>query len=30
MTKKLWLNYLIYGIIVVMLLWLLIDSGVQQ
>ncbi len=30
MTKKLWPNYLIYGIIVVMLLWLLIDSGVQQ
>lgn len=30
MTKKLWLNYLIYGVIVVMLLWLLIDSGVQQ
>ncbi len=30
MTKKLWLNYLIYGTIVVMLLWLLIDSGAQQ
>lgn len=30
MTKKLWLNYLIYGTIVVMLIWLLIDSGVQQ
>ncbi|UOB20205.1 hypothetical protein [Macrococcus armenti] len=30
MTAKLWLNYLIYGTIVVMLIWLLIDSGVQQ
>ncbi|UBH22065.1 hypothetical protein LAU42_09995 [Macrococcus armenti] len=30
MTSKLWLNYLIYGTIVVMLIWLLIDSGVQQ
>ncbi|WP_211552637.1 hypothetical protein [Macrococcoides canis] len=30
MTAKLWLNYLIYGGIVMILTWLLIDSGVQQ
>ncbi|UBH08300.1 hypothetical protein [Macrococcus armenti] len=30
MTKKLWLNYLIYGIVAMILIWLLIDSGVQQ
>ncbi|QTQ07783.1 hypothetical protein J9174_10345 [Macrococcoides canis] len=30
MTAKLWLNYLIYGIVAMILIWLLIDSGVQQ
>lgn len=30
MTAKLWLNYLIYGIVAMILIWLWIDSGVQQ
>jgi len=30
MTTKLWLNYLIYGVIAMILVWLLIDSGVQK